>query len=72
MKKLTALTTAALCASAAGLVWFVFRIGPVLAIISANEDRALHLGDVLIGVPLAAVAVVAAVVGARQTRRGPG
>ena len=67
-----ALTTAAVCASAAGLVWFVFRIGPVLAIISTKDDRALHLGDLLIGVPLAAAAVVAALVGARPSRRRPG
>ena len=67
-----ALTTAAVCASAAGLLWFVLRIGPVLAIISTKDDRALHLGDLLIGVPLAAAALVAAVVGARPSGHGPG
>ena len=57
------------CASAALLVWFGLRLGPVLLVVSHKEDHAIHLGDVLVGAPLAIAAVVVAFRCATGTRR---
>ena len=69
MKRLLWAAAAALLSSAAALVWFTMRIGPVVVIVSHRHDHALHLGDVLIGLPLALAAVVSLMVALSPARR---
>jgi hypothetical protein len=69
VKRLLWAATAVLLSSAAALVWFTMRIGPVVVIVSHRHDHALHLGDVLIGLPLALAALVSLVVSLPSARR---
>ena len=72
MPRLLWAATAVVLASAAVLVWFTTRIGPVVVIVSHRNDHALHLGDLVIGVPLALAAVAALLAARAPTRpRGP-
>jgi hypothetical protein len=61
MTRLLLTLNAAACSSAALVVWFTTRIGPVVWLISDRGDHGLHLGDLLVGLPLALAAVVSAV-----------
>lgn len=54
-------------AALAGTIVFVWRVGPVVAVLSA--DRGVHSGD-LLAVPLAAAAAVCWVAAVRGWRRG--
>jgi hypothetical protein len=57
------------CAALAALVLFGMRIGPVLMEVSDRYDQGVHLGDLLLGAPLALAALVTGVAGL-TTRSG--
>jgi hypothetical protein len=69
MTRLLWAASAVLCTTAAVLVWFTMRIGPVVVIVSHRHDHALHLGDVVIGLPLALAAVASSVLALPVPRR---
>ena len=57
-------------AIASFFIVFVFRIGPVVLVISQRYGRGVHLGDLLIGVPFGLVAVGAALAALAGYHRG--
>ena len=60
MTRLKWATASVSCAALALFVWFGLRLGPVLMEISDKHDQGLHLGDILVGAPLAVAAIVSA------------
>jgi hypothetical protein len=63
------MATSLASAAAAILVVVGVRIGPVLVLVSDRYDLGVHLGDVLLGAPLAIAAVLTAVIGTAELRR---
>jgi hypothetical protein len=58
-------------AVASFLVVFVFRIGPVVLVLSQRYGHGVHLGDLLIGVPFGLVSAAAALVAVLGSSRAP-